>query len=65
MIGGSIVSNRAGLCWHCIKRDKCSMFKKNPNATTVDCGLFKADPEEQKRFIEIAKTMTEIEEKRG
>lgn len=47
------MSNRTGLCWHCIKRDKCSMFKKDTDKITINCGRFKVNSEDQKFFKEI------------
>ena len=34
------MSNRPSICWKCIHREDCKMFKKNPDANVTECGRF-------------------------
>lgn len=34
------MSNRLSICWKCIRRESCRMFRKNPEANVTECGRF-------------------------
>ena len=34
------MSDREGLCWKCVHRETCTMFNRDRDAVTVDCGRF-------------------------
>lgn len=34
------MSNRPSICWKCVHRENCKMFKENPNAEVTECGRF-------------------------
>lgn len=38
---------KVSLCTRCIKKEKCSLYKKNPTAMVTDCGRLQLSEEDQ------------------
>ena len=45
------MSNREGLCWRCVHRETCTMFNKDRDVITTDCGRFSL-PDEEKAIMQ-------------